>query len=220
VPKPRPDRGRPAEEIVFVIDDDAAVRKALTRLLKAAGLRVESFDSARAFLDRAPAEGPVCLVLDQRLPGLSGLDLQKKLAAEDPSTSVVFLTAHGDVELSVQAMKGGAADFLGKPIEGGRLLSSVRAALEKSAAALDERRARQDFLARVALLTPREREVARYVVDGLLNKQIAAELGIAEKTIKVHRARVMQKLAVGSVAELARLAERNDVLRRTDLARK
>jgi FixJ family two-component response regulator len=213
VPEPRPDRVRAAEEIVFVVDDDAAVRKALTRLLTAAGLSVESFDSARAFLDRAPAEGPVCLVLDQRLPGLSGLDLQKKLAAEDQSTSVVFLTAHGDVELSVQAMKGGAADFLSKPIEGGRLLDAVRAALEKSAAALDERRQRQDFLARLALLTPRERQVARYVVEGLLNKQIAAELGIAEKTIKVHRGRVMQKLAVGSVAELARLAERNDVFR-------
>jgi FixJ family two-component response regulator len=193
--------------VVFVVEDDASVRKALTRLLKAAGHTVESFDSASAFLDRASPDGPACLVLDQRLPGLSGLELQKRLLGEP--TSVVFLTGHGDVEVSVEAMKGGAVDFLAKPIESGRLLEAVHAGLEKSVAAFDRRRERSSFLSRVALLTPREREVAGHVAQGLLNKQIAAELGTTEKTVKVHRARVMQKLAVGSVAELVRLAERN-----------
>jgi FixJ family two-component response regulator len=197
---------------VFVVDDDDAVRKGLARLFKVAGLNVESFDSARAFLDRTIHEGPACVVLDQRLPGLTGLELQKRLSDDGESMSVVFLTAHGDVELSVEAMKGGAVDFLAKPIEGGRLLEAVRAGLEKSTAAFDRRRERESFLGRVALLTPRERQVAGHVAQGLLNKQIAAELGTSEKTIKVHRGRVMEKLAVGSVAELVRLAERNGVL--------
>jgi FixJ family two-component response regulator len=198
--------------LVFVVDDDPAVRKSLTRLFKAAGLSVESFDSARAFLDRPLHEGPSCAVLDQSLPGLTGIELQKRLSDGDPSTAVVFLTAHGDVALSVEAMKKGAVDFLAKPIEGERLLDAVRAGLERSAAAVEKQRERESFLARVARLTPREREVAGHVAQGLLNKQIAAELGTSEKTIKAHRGRVMEKLAVRSVAELVRLAERNDIL--------
>jgi FixJ family two-component response regulator len=213
VREPRTDRGSPGDGIVLVVDDDPAVRKSLARLFKAAGFRVETFESASAFLERGVQDAPCCVVLDYRLPGSSGLELQKKLTGEADSTSVVFLTAHGDVELSVEAMKEGAVDFLAKPVEGGRLLGAVRAGLERSAAAHERRRERESFLARVRLLTPRERQVADHVAQGLLNKQIAAELGTSEKTIKVHRARVMQKLSVGSVAELVRLAERNGLLR-------
>jgi FixJ family two-component response regulator len=208
--EPRPNRD--SLPLVFVVDDDPSIRKSLARLFKAAGLSVESFDSARAFLERPAPDGPACVVLDQRLPGLSGLELQKRLADEAQPMSIVFLTAHGDVAISVEAMKGGAVDFLAKPIEGDKLLDAVRSGLEKSEVALDKRWERDRFLERVARLTPREREVAGHVAQGLLNKQIAAELGTSEKTVKAHRGRVMEKLAVGSVAELVRLAERNGIL--------
>jgi FixJ family two-component response regulator len=208
--EPRPNRD--SLPLVLVVDDDPSIRKSLARLFKAAGLNVESFDSARAFLERPTPDGAVCVVLDQKLPGLTGLELQKRLSDEDRPMSIVFLTAHGDVEVSVEAMKGGAVDFLAKPIEGERLLDAVRSGLERSAVALDKRWERERFLERVARLTPREREVAAHVAQGLLNKQIAAELGTSEKTVKAHRGRVMEKLAVGSVAELVRLAERNDIL--------
>ena len=200
--------------MVFVVDDDPSIRRGLSRLFASARLDVETFASARTFLARARHDGPACLVVDQRMPELSGLELQESLRGEGEPLSVIFLTGHGDVATSVEAMKGGAFDFFAKPVDGEQLLSAVRAALEKSAAAVSVRRGRDLFLARLALLTPREREVAGLVAEGLLNKQIAFELGTSEKTVKVHRARAMRKLEVGSVAELARLAERTGAFRK------
>jgi FixJ family two-component response regulator len=144
-----PTGGDELEGVVFIVDDDPSVRKSLTRLFTAAGLQAESFDSARAFLDHEPAQGPVCLVLDQRLPGPTGLELQKSLSGANESASVIFLTAHADVEMSVEAMKAGAVDFLTKPVEGAHLIAAVREALAKSASVIDERREREGFLVRV-----------------------------------------------------------------------
>jgi len=197
-----------------VVDDDQSVRTAIARLLGENGFEVETFPSAPAFLSRYQATGPACVIMDQRMPGMSGLDLQGLLAERDGTLSVVFLTAFGDVVASVQAMKGGAIDFLIKPVEEDVLIAAINRGLERSAAALDALRAREDVLTRVARLTPREREVGALVADGLANKVIASKLGTAEQTVKVHRARLMQKLAVSSAAELARLDERTHALRR------
>ena len=200
------------EGLVFVVDDDEAVGRAMGRVLRAAGYEAHVFNSADAFLARSSSDRPACVVLDQRMPGLSGLELQRAITGES-ALAVVFLTGHADVPTSVEAMKAGAVDFLTKPVDESRLLEAVRNALDRSArghAASIERRA---FLERVARLTPRERQVGALMIQGLLNKQIAWELGTAEKTVKVHRARVMEKLGVGSVAELARLAERTSTLR-------
>ena len=199
---------------IYVVDDDRSVRTAIARLLREHGFEVEPYGSAAAFLDRYQTSGPACLVVDQRMPGMSGLELQRFLAARDETLSIVFLTAFGDVVTSVQAMKGGAVDFLIKPVEEDVLIVAVNRGLERSAAALEARRAREDVLTRVARLTPREREVGVLVADGLANKVIASKLGTAEQTVKVHRARLMQKLAVSSAAELARLDERTQALRR------
>jgi FixJ family two-component response regulator len=199
---------------IYVVDDDQSVRTAIARLLGENGFEVETFPSAPAFLSRYQAVGAACVIVDQRMPGMSGLDLQGLLAERDGTLSVVFLTAFGDVAASVQAMKGGAIDFLIKPVEEDVLIAAINRGLERSAAALDALRAREDVLTRVARLTPREREVGALVADGLANKVIASKLGTAEQTVKVHRARLMQKLAVGSAAELARLDERTHALRR------
>ena len=193
--------------LVFVVDDDASVRKSLTRLLGSAGYVVEAFGSAREFLARAPHPGPCCLVLDVRMPGLTGLELQERLVAEGRRMSIVFLTGHVDVPKSVKAMKGGAVDLLTKPVDGKDLLAAVQRCVAKSAQDLSIAARVTEVQQRVKMLTSREMEVFALVVTGMLNKQIAAALGIGEKTVKVHRARVMEKMRAGSVAELVRLAD-------------
>ena len=196
-----------ATTLVFVVDDDPSVRKSLTRLIASAGYAVETFASAAEFLERAPAVGPCCLVLDVRMPGRSGLDLQKMLAEAVHRIPVVFITAHGDVAMSVTAMKAGAVDFLTKPFAGEDLLGAIQRAVERDTRDLNTEARSREIEARVRTLTARERHVFALVVTGMLNKQIAAELGIVEKTVKVHRARVMEKMRAGSVAELVRLAD-------------
>jgi FixJ family two-component response regulator len=193
---------------VFIVDDDEAVVRALTRVLRSADFVVEPFSSPRAFLARAHHEGPACLLLDQRMPDITGLDLQRRLGP-NPSLPVVFMSAYGDVGTSVQAMKAGAMDFLVKPVTAEQLLNVVTRALAKSEQALLEREERTEIAARLGRLTPRERQVCGLVVAGLLNKQIAAELELSEKTVKIHRGHMMHKLGVGSVAELTRLIERH-----------
>lgn len=197
-----------AEPIVFVVDDDASVCKALDRLVRSVGLKAETFPSAKDFLRREPHNGPSCLVLDIRMPGLSGLDLQRELAAKDYSIPIIFITGHGDIPMSVQAMKAGAVDFLPKPFSDQELLDVIYAALEKDTLAREERAELSKIQRRIGSLTPREHEVFVRVVTGMLNKQIASELGASEKTIKVHRARVMEKMGVQSLAELVHLAEK------------
>jgi FixJ family two-component response regulator len=196
-----------APALVSVVDDDPSVRRSLARLIKGAGYRVEAFASANEFLARPPEEGPACLLLDVRMPGLTGLDLQETLAIAAHSTSIVFITGYRDVRASVKAMKGGAVDFLTKPVNDEELLGAIeRAVARASAARLEEDRV-TEIRERIKTLTPREAEVFALVVTGMLNKQIAFELGISEKTVKVHRARVMEKMRAGSVAELVRLAD-------------
>lgn len=195
---------------VFLVDDDASVRKALTRLMKSAGYAVQAFASARDFLEywRANDSRLGCLVLDVRMPGLSGLDLQHELQAAHALLPIIFITGHGNIPMSVQAMKEGACDFLPKPVKDKDLLSAIEQALARAGHDYAERIEFQDIDRRVKSLTPREREVMALVVRGLLNKQIAFELGTVEKTIKVHRARVMEKMEVPSLAELVRVAEK------------
>ena len=193
---------------VFLVDDDASVRKSLTRLLSSAGYEVEAFTSSLDFLTRPPYAGPCCMVLDVRMPGPSGLDLQTTLAAEGRRMAIVFVTGHVDVPMSVSAMKAGAVDLLIKPVDEKDLLGAIERALAKDARERSEDAQLGELQRRVATLTPRERQVFARVVIGMLNKQIAFELGMAEKTVKVHRARVMQKMQAGSVAELVRMADR------------
>jgi FixJ family two-component response regulator len=195
---------------VFLVDDDPSVRKALTRLIKAAGYQVEAFASARDFLEwrNGPDRGSGCLILDVRMPGLSGLDLQQELLATHAQLPIIFITGHGDIPMSVKAMKHGAVDFLPKPIKDTVLLKAVEQALARADHDLAEREELENIQRRLESLTPREREVLALVVKGLLNKQIAFQLGTVEKTVKVHRARVMAKMEVQSLAELVRIAER------------
>ena len=195
---------------VFLVDDDASVRKALTRLIRSAGYDVRAFGSAREFRDhsRVGGDGLACLVLDVRMPGLSGLDLQHELQAKNTLLPIIFITGHGDIPMSVKAMKAGAVDFLPKPVKDKALLTAIEQALARAEHDHAERLELEDIQRRLDRLTPREREVMTLVVRGLLNKQIALELGTVEKTIKVHRARVMEKMEVQSLAELVRLAER------------
>jgi FixJ family two-component response regulator len=193
---------------VFVVDDDASVRKSLTRLLSSAGYEVETFSSSLHFMTRAPYDGPCCLVLDVRMPGLSGIDLQTTLAAAGRFMSIVFVTGHVDVPMSVGAMKAGAVDLLTKPVDEKDLLEAIGRAVAKDARERSEDAQVGEIQDRVATLTPREREVFTRVVTGMLNKQIAFELGVAEKTVKVHRARVMRKMRAESVAGLVRMADR------------
>jgi FixJ family two-component response regulator len=190
---------------VLVVDDDARVRAALSRLIRAAGYAVETFGSAREFLARPPHEGPACLVLDLRMPEVDGLELQEVLRQVPGAMPVIFLTGHADVQSSVRAMKGGAVDFLLKPVEDDQLLDAIARALGRHAAALAAEAERRAARVRWDRLTPREREVCALVAQGMLNKQIAGVLGTVEKTVKVHRARVMGKLEVDSVAALVRL---------------
>ena len=200
-----------ARASVTIVDDDLLVLRSLDRLFQSAGFDVEVFSSPRDFLEKRGANASGCIVMDLSMPGLSGLDLQQALFATRDARPVVFISGHGDVPTSVQAMKAGAVDFLTKPIDAAKLLGAVRIALDKDRAAREQRAGQAAITERLATLTPREREVLAGVVAGKLNKQIAAELGTAEKTIKVHRGRMMEKMGVRSVAELVRLTERAGV---------
>jgi FixJ family two-component response regulator len=193
---------------VFVVDDDPSVLRALTRLFAAAGLEACAFPSPAAFLQAHDPATPGCLVLDLALPGLDGLELQQALTVTDCARPIVFITGRGDIPTSVRAMKGGAVDFLTKPVNDEDLLAAVRNALEIDRLAREAQAEMDGLRERLAALTPREREVLGHVVAGRLNKQIAADLGTVEKTIKVHRARIMEKMAVRSLADLVRIAER------------
>ena len=198
--------------MVFVVDDDPFVRKALMRVVASAGYAMEGFASAQEFLARKPFVGPCCVVLDVRMPGLTGLDLQDALAGSGHRTPIVFITGHGDISMSVKAMKAGAVDFLTKPFDVDNLLDAIKRGVTKDAKELTEEGRTTEVVERVKKLSARESEVFALVVTGMLNKQIAGQLGIAEKTVKVHRARVMEKMWAGSVAELVRLADRAGVI--------
>ena len=196
-----------ATELVCVVDDDQSVRRALRRLFKSAGYAAEAFASAEDYLAREIFEGSICLVLDVRMPGLKGPGLQEALEKRGACEQIVFLTGHGDVPTATRAMKKGAVDFLTKPFDDEELILAVKRALERAEEQLRRHGERREARRRIDKLTPREFEVFRFVIRGLLNKQIAAELHTAEKTIKVHRGRVMQKLGVTSVADLVRISQ-------------
>jgi len=193
---------------VFVIDDDASVRKSLSRLLRSAGYMAETFASAEEFLGREHFNGIGCLLLDVQMPGLTGMDLQEELNRADYHMPIIFITGHGNIPMSVEAMKKGAVDFLTKPFDDNELLQAIEKAIEKDTHARAEYDEALEIHRHIELLTPREKEILRYVITGMLNKQIALKLDIAEKTVKVHRGRIMEKLCVDSVAELVRLAEK------------
>jgi FixJ family two-component response regulator len=192
---------------VYLVDDSPSVLQAMRRVLEAFGLKVAGFDSAQAFLAAMEPDAEGCLVLDVRMPGMDGLQLQDALAGHGSVLPVIFLTGHGDIEMSVHAMKHGAMDFLTKPVDSERLFAAVRSALEKSRVAARERSSLHVIEQRLASLTAREREVLEHLICGKLNKQVAFDLGTVEKTIKVHRSRIMQKMQVRSVAELVRLCD-------------
>jgi len=200
-----------AAELVCVVDDDPSVRRGLRRLFKSAGYAAEAFDSAEDYLAREIFGGSICLVLDVRMPGLKGPGLQEALEKRGACEQIVFLTGHGDVPTATRAMKNGAIDFLTKPFDDEELILAAKRALDRAKEQLRRRRERREARRRVDKLTPREFEVFRFVIIGLLNKQIAAELHTAEKTIKVHRGRVMQKLGVTSVPDLVRISQRAGV---------
>jgi FixJ family two-component response regulator len=196
------------EPTVFVVDDDPSVRRSVVRLLESAGLRVQGFASGEAFLEHERPTGPGCLVLDVRMSGMSGLELQRRLRATGRPMAIVFITGHGDVPMSVAAMKGGAVDFLMKPFDDEALLAAIDRAIGRDREWLLTQRELAVLRIRYDRLTPREQQVFALVTAGLLNKQVAAQLGTSEKTIKVHRARAMAKMEAGSLAELVRQAER------------
>jgi FixJ family two-component response regulator len=193
---------------VFVVDDDPSIRRSTERLLRSVGFSVHSFGSAREFLTRPRPEGPACLLLDLRLPGLSGLDLQAQLKQSGIDIPIIFITGHGDIPTTVEAMKAGAVEFLTKPFRKHDLLDAIRAAIERDCARKRERFEGEELRRRYDQLTPREREVMALIVAGLLNKQIAGKLATTERTIKFHRANIMGKLEAESFADLIRMAER------------
>jgi len=194
--------------IVFVVDDDAWVRESLETLINDEGWQPETFASAQEFLDRPRVSNPSCLVLDISLPGLNGLELQKRVAVERTDMPIIFITGHGDIPMSVGAMKAGAVEFLTKPFNDEVLLTAIRQALERSRLALAQEAEMQELRDRYASLTPREQDVMALVVSGLLNKQVAGELGITESTVKAHRGQVMQKMKANSVADLVKMTAR------------
>lgn len=197
------------EATIFVVDDDPSVRKGLRRLLKSAGYGVETFASAEDFLAlNKSGNGPACLILDLKMPGMNGLDLQDELTNQNHIMPIIFVTGHGDIPSSVKAMKGGAVEFLCKPFDDETLFDAVEEALIKDAKARAVLEEKEGIRQRLGALTPREYEILTHVIAGLLNKQTAYVLKISEKTVKVHRARVMEKMGVDSVAQLARIAER------------
>jgi len=195
-----------AAPVVFIVDDDISVRESLELLIRSQGWQAETFESAKEFLDRPRVLVPSCLVLDVSLPGLNGLELQKRVAAERTEMPIIFITGHGNVPMSVEAMKAGAIEFLTKPFSKDVLLSAIRSALHRSGTALGEKAEMQILAERYASLTPREREVMTLVISGLLNKQVGGELGIHENTVKYHRAQTMQKMKAGSLPDLVRMA--------------
>jgi len=192
---------------VFVVDDDAAVLRSMTRLLRSVGWNAEAFASADALLERAPITGQGCVLLDVQMPGMSGLELHERMSAVGISLPVVFLTGKGDIPMSVHAMKNGAVDFLVKPVEEEVLFQALGQAIQRQAAEAANRRSHDSVMARLAKLSVREREVLEKVLQGRLNKQIAFELGIAEKTVKAHRGRVMEKMEAHTIAELVHLCD-------------
>lgn len=196
------------DSIVYVVDDDSSVREAIKSLIMSVGLRVETFGTAQEFLKSTRLDAPGCVVLDVRLPGLSGLDLQRELAAHGINLPVIFITGHGDIPMSVRAMKAGALEFLTKPFRDQDLLDAIQQALERDRSARQQRSETAELRERFDSLTAREREVMGLVVSGLLNKQIAGELGTSEVTIKIHRSQVMKKMDAGSLAELVRMTEK------------
>src|SRR5580700_5973343 len=204
-----------SDPIVFVVDDDASVRDAVKRLIASVGLRVETFGSTGEFLAANRPQAPACLVLDVRLPDVSGLELQRDLAAANIHIPIIFITGHADVPMSVRAMKAGAVEFLTKPFRGQELLDAIQEAIARDRVAWNERAQMAQLRARYDSLTAREKEVLKLVASGLLNKQIGAELGASELTIKTHRGRVMQKLGADSLADLVKMAERLDPSSRT-----
>jgi len=196
------------DPIVFIVDDDLSVRRSTERLIQSAGLKVQTFTSAKEFLANARFEGPACLVLDVRMPGLSGMDLQRELTQAGIHIPIIFITGHGDIPMSVRAMKAGAVEFLTKPFRSRSLLDAVHAAIERDRSAHKERSETGELRERYEQLTPREREVMALVATGLLNKQVAGELATTERTIKFHRAHIMQKMRAESLADLVRMTEK------------
>jgi FixJ family two-component response regulator len=196
------------DRLVFVVDDDAPLRESLRDLIHSVGLRVEAFASAQQFLHTKRPDVPSCLVLDVRLKGLSGLDLQKQLAEGDVDIPIIFITGHGDIPMAVQAMKAGAVEFLRKPFRDQDLLDAIQQALERDCRAREQRAEIAELRGRFDSLTPREREVMALVAAGLLNKQVAGELGTSEASVKVHRQHVMEKIGADSLAELVRIADK------------
>jgi FixJ family two-component response regulator len=201
-----PDRSKD-DAIVFVVDDDTDVRTGLKDLLDSIGLRSEVFTSTADFLRRSRPQEPSCLILDVRLPGLSGLDFQAELNARGIDTPIIFITGHGDIPMTVRAMKAGAVEFLTKPIREQDLLDAVRIALDRDRAKREEQGKTHDLRARFVALSPREQEVMALVTAGLMNKQVAARIGVSEVTVKVHRHNVMKKLGAKSLADLVRIAD-------------
>jgi FixJ family two-component response regulator len=193
---------------VFIIDDDRSMRQAVQDLVESVGLRAESFAAGGEFLARGRTNSPSCLVLDVRLPQMSGLDFQNRLTENGMQIPIIFITAHGDVPMSVKALKAGAVEFLTKPFRDQELLDAIQQALQRDRAAREQQAVILDVHERYQILTPREREVMALVVSGLLNKQIASEIGTSEATVKIHRGNMMQKMQVGSLLELVRMADK------------
>jgi FixJ family two-component response regulator len=196
------------QPVVFIVDDDPSVRKALANLLRSVGLAVQTFATAQEFISTRRPDAPGCLVLDVRLPGVSGLDLQRQLTEAGVHMPIIFITGHGDIQMSVEAMKAGAVEFLTKPFREQVLLDAVQHAIERDRVAHAQRAAQAELRNLYETLTPREQEIIPFIVGGLLNKQIAGELGTTEATVKVHRARLMHKLKADSLADLIRMAEK------------
>jgi FixJ family two-component response regulator len=199
---------------IFVVDDDVSVREALKNLFRSVGLTVETFSTAQEFFSSKRSSAPACLVLDVRLPGLSGLDVQRQLAEANSEMPIIFITAHGDIPMSVRAMKAGAVEFLPKPFRDQDLLDAVRQAIDRDRQARRRQAEKADLRERYESLTSREQEVMGFVVQGFMNKQIAAKLGISEPTVKLHRGRLMQKMLAESLADLIRMAQKLDMLGR------